>query len=210
MKNRLIAVLAVMAIGISPLLAQTPPTKIGYTNVDVILGRLPEAKKIQNTLEVTREQLNKALQEKVKEFQDKLAVFEKNGASMTEVIRADKQKELENLQTSIQEFERNSQTSLQTKYQQLLDPVMTKIGEAIKTVGKEQSYLYIINSESGQAGVPVLLYTASEEYNVTDLVLIKLGVDPKAVEAAPAPAPAATPAAATPAAKPAAKPAPKK
>lgn len=208
MKNKLFAVLAVMAMGISPLLAQTPPTKIGYTNVDVILGRLPDAKKIQNQLEVTKEQLNKALQEKIKEFQDKLAIYEKNQSNMTDVIQADKRKELENLQASIQEFERNSQVSLQTKYQQLLDPVMKKIDDAIKAVGKEQGYLYIINSESGQGGLPVLLFVASEDYNVTDSILIKLGVDPKAVEQ-PEPA---TPAAATPApaAKPAAKPAQKK
>ncbi|HEV7351431.1 OmpH family outer membrane protein [Telluribacter sp.] len=203
MKNKLIALLALFAIVSTPLLAQTTPattpTKIGYTNVDYILLNLPESKKVQNELEVTKAQLDKALQDKYKEFQDKLDVYNKTAQSMTDVIRADKEKELQNLQTSIQEFQRNSEQSLQNKYQTLLNPVMDKINEAIKAVGLENNYLYILNTDAGQNTTPILLYVGSEDNNVSNLVLRKLGVDPTKI---------AEPAAAGPASKPNA-PAPK-
>ena len=93
------------------------------------------------------------------------------------------------MQTSIQELQRNSETSLQTKYQQLIEPVLTKVNTAIQEVGKANGYTYILNSDAGQNTTPILLYVGSEDNNVTDMVLKQMGVDPKAAEA---PAPAAT------------------
>ncbi|GAB2766361.1 hypothetical protein GCM10027275_05200 [Rhabdobacter roseus] len=202
MKNKLSALLVVLAMVSTPLLAQTTPTtatptKIGYTNVDFILEALPDSKKMQNELEVTKAQLDKALQDKYKEFQEKLDIYNKGANNMSDVIRADKEKELQNLQTSIQEFQRNSEQSFQNKYQQLLQPVLAKINDAIQAVGKENGFLYILDSGSG-GGSPTILYVGSEDYNATDLILKKMGVDPKAAAqqqpAATTPASTTTPA----------------
>lgn len=197
MKKQVIAIMAVLAVACTPLFAQTTtpaaaPTKIGYTNVDFVLGKLPESKKIQNELEITKAQLDKALSDKYKEFQEKLDNYNKNAANMADVLRTDKEKELQNLQTSIQDLQRNSESSLQNKYQQLIEPVLEKINTAIQEVGKANNYLYILNSDAGANTTPILLYVGSEDNNVTDLVLKQLGVDPKAPE--PAAKPANTPA----------------
>jgi outer membrane protein len=199
MKKQVIAIMAVLAVACTPLFAQTTtpaaaPSKIGYTNVDFVLGKLPESKKISNELEITKAQLDKALQDKYKEFQEKLDNYNKNAAGMADVLKTDKEKELQNLQTSIQDLQRNSESSLQTKYQQLIEPVLGKINTAIQEVGKANNFLYILNSDAGANTTPILLYVGSEDNNVTDLVLKQLGVDPKAVEPAkpatiPAPAP---------------------
>lgn len=209
MKKQVIAMMMVFALACTPLLAQTTtsattPVKIGYTNVDFIVSKLPESKKIENELSITKAQLDKALQDKYKEFQEKLDNYNKNANGMADVLRTDKEKELQTMQTSIQELQRNSETSLQTKYQQLIEPVLTKVNTAIQEVGKANGYTYILNSDAGQNTTPILLYVGSEDNNVTDMVLKQMGVDPKAAEA---PAPAATKPAAT---KPAATTPPKK
>lgn len=198
MKKQVMAIMAVLAVACTPLFAQTTtpattPTKIGYTNVDFILGKLPESKKIQNELEITKAQLDKALSDKYKEFQEKLDNYNKNAGNMADVLKTDKEKELQNLQTSIQELQRNSETSLQDKYQKLIEPVLAKINTAIQDVGKANNYLYILNSDAGANTTPILLYVGSEDHNVTDLVLKQLGVDPKAPEPAPAKPAANTP-----------------
>lgn len=190
-----------MAMLSTPLLAQTTPaasglTKIGYTNVDYVISKLPESKVMQNQIEVTKAQLDKAIGETYKEAQEKYEAYQKNGAQMTDVIRADKEKELQNLQTRIQEMQTNAQQSLQTKQQQLLEPILTKVNNAIQDVGKENGFLYILNMDAGQGTTPIILFAASEENNATNLILRKLGVDPDKVEAA---APAAKPATTTPA-----------
>ena len=210
MKQKLMAFLVVMTIITTPLLAQTTPagglTKIGYTNVDYINAKLPESKVMQNQLEVTKAQLDKALGETYKEAQDKYEAYQKNGANMTDVIRADKEKELANLQTRIQEMQTNAQTSLQTKQQQLLEPILTKVNNAIQEVGKENGFLYILNMDAGANSTPIILFAASEENNATPLILKKLGVDPDKVDAAPAAATPAKPATTAPATTPAATP----
>ena len=198
MKQKLIAFLVVMTFVSAPLLAQTTPasglTKIGYTNVDYIIDKLPEAKKMQNELEVTKAQLDKSLGDMYKEAQDKYENYQKNGANMTDVIRADKEKELQGLQTRIQEMQTSAQNSLQNKQQQLLEPILAKVNTAIQDVGKENGFLYILNMDAGANTTPIILYAGSEEMAVTNLILRKLGVDPDKIEAAPAAKPATTPA----------------
>ena len=207
MKQKFLAFVVLMTSISTSLLAQTTPlTKIGYTNVDVILMQLPEAKKMQNELEVAKAQFDKAIGETYKEFQEKYEAYQKNGPNMTDVIRADKEKELQSLQGRVEEMQKNAQTSLQTKQQQLMEPILTKVNNAIQEVGKENGYLYILNMDAGANTTPIILYAGSEEYAVTNLILKKLGVDPEKAAAAPATAPAATkpagtaPAATTPAA----------
>ncbi|PWJ57567.1 outer membrane protein [Dyadobacter jejuensis] len=197
MKQKLMAFMVVMTVFSTTLVAQTPLTKIGYTNVDFIIGKLPEAKKMQNELEITKAQLDKAIGETYKEFQEKYEAYQKNGANMTDVIRADKEKELQSLQTRVQEMQNNAQTSLQNKQQQLLEPILTKVNDAIQAVGKENGFLYILNMDGGAGTTPIILFAASEEHNATNLILKKLGVDPDKLEeeaAAPAPAAPAKPA----------------
>lgn len=205
MKKQLIALIAVFAFAGTSLFAQTTAstaTKIGYTNVDFIVEAHPDSKKIQNEIEITKAQLDKALQDKYTEFQGKLDVYNKGASTMADVLRADKEKELQTLQTSIQDLQRNSERSLQEKLQKLMAPLMDKINTAIQEVGKANNYLYIMNSDAGPGTTPVLLYVGAEDNNVTNLVLKQMGVDPKAAPAA-TPTPATTP-------KPAAGAAPKK
>lgn len=214
MKQKFIAFVAVMAMMIStPIFAQSTAGtgKIAYTSVNYILMNLPEGKVIQNQLEVTKAQLDKALQETVKEFQDKYEAYQKNGPSMTEVIRADKEKELTNLQNRLQEMQTNAQQSLGVKQQQLMEPLLNKVNEAIQAVGKENGFLYIINMDGGE-GNPTILYTSSEENNASDLILKKLGVDPAKIaeQAKAATIKAPVKATTTPAAAPATTPAKKK
>ncbi|MEZ0484794.1 OmpH family outer membrane protein [Fibrella aquatica] len=175
----------------APRATAATPIKIGYTSMDYLLGQVPEAKDIQNQLTIQRTQLENEQQRMSKEFQDKLAAYEKGGAQMSELIRADREKELQGLQTRFQEFQRNAETTLQQKYQQLVSPVLQKIQKNIDAVAKENAYSHVFNLDAG-AGTAVILLYAPEDGNISDLVLKKMGVTPKPV----------TPAAATPATTP--------
>lgn len=168
------------------------PLKIGYTNVEYILLQLPESKQIESSLKDHSTQLENQLKNKYSEYETKLQAYEKGAATMDKTIREDKEKELMNLNNSIQEFQRNAQQSLQQKEKSLVDPVIAKIDKAIKDVAKENGYTYIISNQALLAG--------PEDGDISPLVLKKLGVDPAKAKATPEPA-AAKPA--TPAAKPA-------
>ena len=193
MKTKLfVTLLALLTIARINAQAQTATLKIGYTNIDVILGNMPESKQIETELKATQAQYAKLYDAKVKDFQEKLAEYEKLPANTSEVIKADKEKVLQSLQQSIQDFQKNSQEDLQKKQGQLLQPVLTKIQGGIDAVAKENSFTYVFNTAAGGDGMPFLLY-ATPENDITELVFKKLGVTPPAKEA-PKTTPATNPA----------------
>ncbi len=161
--------------------------KIGYTNVEYILLQLPESKQIESELKTHSTQLENQLKGKYAEYESKLQAYEKGAATMDKTIREDKEKELMNMNNSIQEFQRNAQMSLQQKEKSLVDPVISKIDKAIKDVAKESGYTYVFSNQALLAG--------PEDGDISPLVLKKLGVDPSKVQQTPEPAatkPAAT------------------
>ena len=189
MKNKLfLAMSLVFGMAILPAKAQV---KIGFINADYILSQMPEAKQVEEDLKNTQKQYETLYQGKVKDFQDKLAAFEKMNADpkAADIIKQDKEKELQNLQTSIQEFQQNSQSSLQKKQAQLLQPLLKKVEENMHAVATENQFTYVFNYDAGMGTAPILLHYPTEA-NISDLVLKKMGITPKPVTAPAAAAPA--------------------
>ena len=58
-----------------------------------------------------------------------------------------------------------------------MNPVFTKVGKAIEDVAKEQGYSFILNPQLIGGG-DILLYS-DEKYDVSDLVLKKMGITPQ-------------------------------
>lgn len=176
-----LVVTALALLGSLTMNAQTS-VKIGWTNVDFILQSLPEFKDIQTKLTTERAQYEKLFNEKLSEGLKLQEDYQKNAATMSEVIRKDKEKVLQNKQQELQELQQNSESALQTKQQELLMPVMDKIQKAIDEVAKENGYTYVLNSDAGM-GTTMVLLVAPESDNITNLVLKKLGVTPPAASA---------------------------
>ncbi len=162
-------VVLVMVVQLPVLAQATSGLKIGYANPQAILSYLPETKQIQSEMESFTKQLQSQYQTKVEEYQTKLDDFQNQMDVLTDVVKEDKQKELVNLQTSLQSFQQEAQTALQKKEQELLQPAFSKIEKAIKEVAEENGYAMILNSD------PVLYGSPAD--NVNELVLAKLGVD---------------------------------
>ena len=170
------------------------PLKIGYTDVQYVLAQMPESKQIESELKTYNTQLEAQLKSKYAEYQAKGEAYQKGAATMTDVVKADKEKELQGLQQSIQEFQQSAQQSLQQKQQVLLKPALDKLQKNIDLVADENGFTYVFNSDGG--GSPLLLH-APKEGDISDLVLKKMGITPGA--AAPVksgPASPATPASA--------------
>jgi len=148
---------------------QAQSLKIGYTNTDYILSKLPQAKQIESELKTHRDQLGAQLKSKQQEFERKYQSFIDGQATMTDVVKNDVQSELQSLQESIQKFATEAEKSMQNKQVQLLTPVYEKIDGGIKEVAKEKGFSHVFANG-------VLLY-ATQENDISNLVLAKLGVE---------------------------------
>ncbi len=149
--------------------------KVGYTNMDYILGLLPEAGQITSELQSYQQQLENQLQAKYQDFQAKLNDYQQKASAgdMIPEVMKDKENELANLRESIQKFQNDAGESIRKKRSDLLQPAYDKIQNAIDSVAKENGYTHIFSSEAGN--YPILLYVRNQD-NITDLVLKKLGV----------------------------------
>jgi len=155
--------------------ADQPGQKIGYAETDYIMSQLPEFKKLDSELKTHFSQLENQMKLKYDEFQAKLKTFQTMPASTPDAIKADKQEELATLQQSLEKFKKDAQTSYQKKQNDLLDPIYKRIGNAIEQVAKENGYAFIINPRANEGQV---LLAWDEKFNISDLVLRKLGVVP--------------------------------
>lgn len=176
MKTRLLGVIvALCAIGFS--VKAQEALKIGYTNGDYILSLMPQAKQIDAELKAYEKQLQNQLQAKYTDLQTKMGDYQKNAASWDELIRTDKEQEIQNLQQSVQEFQVKAEQSMANKRNQLLKPVYEQISNAIDAAAKENGYTHVFSA--GTPGFDVLLY-AREEDDISNLILGKLGITPPA------------------------------
>jgi len=164
----------IMMVGINVAKAQQ---KIGHVDIQYILTTLPEYKEVESQLKTLETQLLKQSQAKEQEFQEKYQDYLQTSQNMAEVVRQDKEKELTQLQQSFQEFQQNAQTSLQQKSTELLNPLYKKIGDAIEQVALENGYAHILNA--GVSQLDIVIY-GDEKFDVSDLVLKKLGIEPPA------------------------------
>jgi len=188
------AVLTAASLATTSAQAQAP-LKIGYTSVEYVLSQMPESKQIESDLKAYNSQLEAQLKSKYTEYQTKGEAYTKAAQSgtMTDVVKADREKELTTLQQSIQEFQRNAEQSLQQKQQTLLKPALDKLQKNIDAVAEENGYTYVLNSDGAS---PVLLH-GPKDGDISDLVLKKMGITPGAaapVKQAPVVAPTPAPA----------------
>ena len=130
--------------------------KVGYTNAEYLLGLLPEAKQIEADLTAYEKQLQNQLQAKYADLQQKIADYQANEASYNDLIKTDKHNEITALQQSLQEFQVNAEQSMIKKRNDLLEPAVEKIGNAIKEVAEESNYTHVFSA--GSPGFDVLLY----------------------------------------------------
>ena len=151
--------------------------KIGHVDVQYILTAMPAYKEVESQLKTLEAQLMKQSQAKEQEFQSKYQDYLANSQNMADVVRQDKEQELQQLQNSYMEFQQSAQTSLQQKTQELLNPLYTRIGDAIDQVAQEEGYAYILNV--GVAQLDIVIY-GQDQTDVSNLVLRKMGIDPPA------------------------------
>ena len=98
--------------------------------------------------------------------------LQSNMNTLSETVRKQKEKELYDLQTRIEEFNQSANQELQTKQQELMQPVYEKARTAITNVAKEQSLTAVFDL----AGGALIYQNESQMVNLLPLVKQSLGI----------------------------------
>ncbi|MBE6212664.1 MAG: OmpH family outer membrane protein [Rikenellaceae bacterium] len=174
MKKLFILVAALFTIG------TVSAQKFARINVQEVVMAMPEFDEAQKNLEAFGKDLNEQMEQIQVEFNNKLADFQKNQATMAASVKQMRQQELEQLQQRFSEFQQIAQQDFQKKQAELIEPVQKKAQEAVNKVAKANGYIVVFD-----VSVPSLAYI--DEAQTTDIApLVKKELGIVATTAAPA------------------------
>jgi outer membrane protein len=169
-----LAVLLTVAIGFN-LNAQTN-YKFGHIDSQKLLGALPESEQAQKALEAEGKAIQEQLETMEVEYNNKVNDYVTNeklpagdAKKWSDIVKADKEKEIQGLGQRIQEFQQTAQKKIATKRNELFKPILEKVDKAIKEVAKENKFTYIFEINS-------LLYYSDESIDITSMVKTKLAI----------------------------------
>jgi len=144
--------------------------KFGYIDSQELLMLMPERKTAETEVANFAKSLEAQLGSMTAEYQQSVQEYQVNESTFSDLVKQDKVAEIKGLEQRIQSFQQNAQQSLQTKEQELLEPILLRARNAIKEVANEGNFTYIFDKSSGN-----ILY-AKESENVIALVKKKLGL----------------------------------
>jgi len=145
--------------------------KLAHVNTAEILDAMPDKAKAEKDLEKYYGELQKQLQTMAQEYQTKMQDYEANQATMSNLVKQSKEKEIIDIQNRIQQFQANAESEFEAKRGELLAPILEKIQNAINAVGKEKGYTYMFDLATGAA-----VYVGTDAVDATNDVKAKLGV----------------------------------
>jgi outer membrane protein len=132
--------------------------KFGYIDSQELLLLMPERKTAEEEVQTLAKSLESQLQAMTAEYQQSVQEYQANEATYTDLVKQDKVTEITGLEQRIQSFQQNAQQALQSKEQELLEPILQKARKAIEDVASEGDYTYIIDKSVGS-----ILYVKESE-----------------------------------------------
>lgn len=123
--------------------------KFGHFNSQELVAAMPETIKAQEELKALGEQYENDLKTMQEEFQKKSEAFEKEQASLLENIRQRRQAELQDLYQRLQQSVQDNQQAFQKAQTEKFQVIQDKVLAAVKKIGEEGGYIYIMDTTSG-------------------------------------------------------------
>ena len=145
--------------------------KFGHVNTQEIIQAMPEFTTARTDIEKLTQQYEADLKSMQDELQKKAEAFEKEEATLPENIKTRRNQELQDLYQRIQQTYQDNQQALAKAQQEKMQAITTKVLDAIKAVGQEGGFVYVMDMS---AGIPYISTTLSSD--VTAQVKAKLGL----------------------------------
>lgn len=166
MKKFIIALLMCL-----PFTVMAQDLKIGVFNSQELMSAMPETNAAMSELETMKLNFSKEAEKLQAEFEKKYQEYASTAETLEPAIRQYKETELARLQQSIQEFATSAENNLKKKQQELMMPIINKINQAIKKVGDENNFTYIIDNAAN-----IIPYVSPKAENVLPLLKKALNI----------------------------------
>jgi outer membrane protein len=143
--------------------------KIAYFNSSDIIPTMPEFIHMQDSIQKMQVAIQAELQILNEEYSKKYEAFMKEADGLIENIKIRRMQEIQDIENRAATYQETSQKQLQQLYEQLFAPIQQKVRNALKAVGDENGFAYILDASA-------LLYINPSASDASPLVKKKLGL----------------------------------
>ena len=165
-----ITLLALLGIAGSAAWAQA--FKFGHINGQEVIALMPERDSAQAKFMAYAKDVEEMLETMQVEYNNKLNAYQKSVKTWSDVIREQKEKELQELGQRIQEFQVSAQQDLQKQQGELLRPVIEKASSAIKKVATDGGFTYVFDISNSA----VTYWNPAQSIDIMPMVRKELGI----------------------------------
>lgn len=144
--------------------------KIAHIDLDSLISLMPESTEAKKSQEEYIKQLEGMIVTMQTEFDTKYQDYVANQTKYSALIKSSMEKDLQDLQRRIQEFQNTAQQDLQKKNEELAKPIYDKAKKAIDQVAKENGYKYVLDTSTG-----IVLFSEPTD-DILNLTKKKLGI----------------------------------
>ncbi len=120
--------------------------KFARIDSNQLLSLMPESDSAKKQLEAFMKESREAYETMNVEFNNKAADYEKKQPTLTESMKAQKEKELQELMKRIQDYPQIVQQGQEEMSQKLYTPIREKALNAIKKVGKDNGFACVLEA----------------------------------------------------------------
>lgn len=168
----------IIVLGINATHAQTQQLRIGIVDANLILTQMPELTNVSDQLEGFATRKRREFAQLEANFLRAREEFEQKVAVISESARQTEQEKLAVMAREIQQFQMEYQQELLQRQEALIEPLRSRILNAINEVAKEQGLAYVLNRMVNNGDL-VVLYVSDEmrdRFDITGKVQSKLGI----------------------------------
>ena len=141
--------------------------KLGHFNSNELMQKMPEAKQAETQLQEYVADLQAEMELMNQEYNRLMQEYEAKKDQLTDLLKANKENEIKSVVERMQNFQRQSDVSVQEKQMELMNAIVEKIKAAVAEVASENGYTYIFESNG-------ILWYAAESDDITSLLEKKL------------------------------------
>ena len=133
--------------------------KFGHFSSAEVVQLMPEYTTAQNELQALAQQYDSDLKRMQEELQKKSEEFEKEQANLLENMRQRRQAEIQDLYQRYTQSQQDYRLAYQKAEAEKLQAISDKITEAVKKIGDEGGYVYIMDTTMGVPYISTKLST---------------------------------------------------
>ena len=144
---------------------------VAYVNTNELINSLPDKTSATERLTTLSDNYKQELQVMQNEYNKKYSDFITYQETLAESIKLRRMQELTDLENQIRDFTKLAQKDIEEHEELLIDPIKSKIKDAIKAVGIEQNFTVIYDLDN-----PGIMFVSPDAIDANQLVKSKLGI----------------------------------